>query len=356
MSLQVCVRHALPAFVLELEVNLPGQGVTAIFGRSGSGKTSLLRCIAGLEPQAQGRVLVQGQCWQDAGYFRPAHQRAVGYVFQEASLFSHLSVEHNLRFGWSRLPAAQRRIAWAQVLDWLDLGPLLARRVQQLSGGERQRVAIGRALLSSPQLLLLDEPLSALDVGRKNEILPYLARVRDELALPMLYVSHAPDEVARLADHLLVLEQGRVQVAAPLSEALAQIDCPIQLGEDTGVVLHAQVHAIDTHWHLAQVNFAGGQLWVRDAGLAVGRAVRLRILARDVSLALSPAQDSSFLNVLPAQVQALAADEHPASVLVRVQVGDSPVVARITQRSAASLGLAPGRRVWLQIKAVALLA
>ena len=342
-------------FALDVALDLPGRGVTALFGQSGSGKTTLLRLIAGLE-RAPGRLEVNGEVWQDdaAKVFVPTHRRALGYVFQEANLFPHLTARRNLEYGMKRVPAAARRVDVDHVIALLGIGHLLERKPERLSGGERQRVAIARALATSPRVLLMDEPLAALDLARKQEILPYLERLHDELEIPILYVSHAPDEVARLADHIVALESGRVAAQGPLGETLARVDLPIRLGEDAGVVLEGEIAEIDSAWHLARVASAGGDLWVRDSGLPVGRHVRVRILARDISLALEPHGDSSILNVLPATVVQLADDTHPALALVKLDTGGAPLVARITRRSAAKLELAPGQGVWAQIKAVAL--
>ena len=357
MSLVARFRVAYPGFALEADLNLPGRGVSALFGPSGSGKSTLLRCVAGLTRAPGGFLEVNGQIWQDEarGVFLPPHRRALGYVFQEASLFPHLSVKRNLDYGWKRIAPAQRRVEREHILELLGMAPLLERKPDHLSGGERQRVAIARALLTSPKLLLMDEPLSALDHARKQEILPYLERLHDELEIPLLYVSHAPDEVARLADHLVVLEEGRVLASGPLTETLARLDLPIRLGEDAGVVLAGRIAERDAAWHLARVDFGGGSLWVRDAGLPLGREVRVRILARDVSLALQAHQGTSILNMLPARVEELAEDAHPALALARLDVGGAPLVARLTRRSAATLALAPGQRLWAQIKAVALI-
>lgn len=346
----------LGKFVLSADLQLPGRGVVAIFGPSGSGKTSLLRCLAGLRRAAQGRLIVNGQCWQDEDrhFFLPAHRRALGYVFQDANLFPHLNVRANLEFGLRRIPAAQRRIAWDQSIELLGIGHLLARSPAGLSGGERQRVGIARALLSSPQLLLLDEPLASLDAARKKEILPYLERLHDELSIPVFYVSHAPDEVARLADHIVVMEEGRVLASGPLVDTLARLDLPIRIGEEAGTVLEGVVAHRDPAWHLARVDLGAGELWVRDTGEAVGARARVRVLARDVSIALQKA-DSSIANTLPASVTDFGEDEHPALVLVRLQVGNEWLIARLTRRSAAHLNLTVGMPVWAQIKAVALL-
>ena len=341
-------------FSLNVDLEMPGRGVTALFGHSGSGKTTLLRCIAGLERAPAGYLSVDGEVWQDAATFVPTHRRPLGYVFQEASLFPHLSVRRNLEYGLKRVAPAARKVSLDHAVDLLGIGPLLDRLPERLSGGEKQRVAIARALAISPRILLMDEPLAALDLARKQEILPYLERLHDELEIPILYVSHAPDEVARLADYIVAMEHGRVAAQGPLGETLARLDLPIRLGEDAGVVLEGEIAELDQAWHLARVASAGGSLWVRDNGLPVGQHVRVRILARDISLALEPHSDSSILNVLPARVEQLADDTHPALALVKLNAAGAPLVARITRRSAARLELRPGQAVWAQIKAVAL--
>ena len=342
-----------PGFTLDVDLDLPAHGVTALFGHSGSGKTTLLRCIAGLERAPHGRLVVNGELWQDDTHWVPPHKRPLGYVFQEASLFAHLTVLGNLRYGMRRVVGAQR-INLDAAIELLGIGPLLDRKPDHLSGGERQRVSIARALALSPRILLMDEPLAALDLHRKQEILPYLERLHSELDIPVLYVSHAPDEVARLADHIVALEGGRALACGPLVDTLSRLDLPIRLGEDTCVVLDATVAERDAAWHLARVAFPGGSLWVRDGGHPLGHAVRVRILARDVSIALHRVADTSILNCLPALVDQLAPDDHPALMLLRLKLGASPLIARLTQRSAAELRLAPGDKVWVQIKAVAL--
>ncbi|WP_295387133.1 molybdenum ABC transporter ATP-binding protein [uncultured Thiodictyon sp.] len=346
-----------PGFTLDVDERLPGRGVTALFGHSGSGKTTLLRCIAGLERPREGRVSFQGEVWQDAHTWVPTHRRPLGYVFQEASLFPHLTVQGNLRFGQRR--AAGSRTGLEQAVELLGIGPLLGRKPDRLSGGERQRVGIARALAVNPRILLMDEPLAALDHQRKQEILPYLERLHDTLSIPVLYVSHAPDEVARLADHLVVMDAGRVLASGPLQETLARLDLPIRLGEDAGVVLEGRIAERDARWHLLRVECAGASLWVRDTGAAIDHPVRVRILARDVSISLTHAEGTSIVNSLQAKVVALGEDSHPALALVRLQVGTdagaATVIARVTHRSADHLGLAPALAVWIQIKAVAVL-
>ena len=344
-----------PGFSLDVNLDMPGRGVTALFGHSGSGKTSLLRCIAGLERVPGGVLSVNGEVWQDEDVFLPTHQRALGYVFQEASLFPHLTVKRNLEFGMKRVNAAHRRVSLDHAIELLGIGSLLDRLPERLSGGEKQRVAIARALAVSPKIMLMDEPLAALDLQRKQEILPYLERLHDELEIPLLYVSHAPDEVARLADHIVAMEAGRVVASGPITETLARLDLPIRLGEDAGVVLDAVVAERDATWHLVRADFAGGHFWVRDGGHPAGQHVRVRVLARDVSLALEKHGGTSILNTLPAIVAEIANDTHPALALVKLQVGDSALVARLTRRSASNLGLTPGMPIYAQIKAVALI-
>ena len=245
--------------------------------------------------------------------------------------------------------------ALAEGVGLLGIAHLLERRPERRSGGERQRVAIARALATSPRLLLMDEPLAALDQARKQEILPYLERLHDELAIPVLYVSHSPDEVARLADHIVLMEDGRAVAQGPLTETLARVDLPLRLGEDVGVVFSGQVLERNAEWHLARIGFAGGEIWVRDGGAGVGRTVRLRILARDVSIARHRHDDVSIMNLLPATIITHAAEDHPALALLQLQVGGTRLLARLTRHSANRLELAPGQQVWVQIKAVALL-
>ena len=345
-------------FTLDVDLHLPARGVTALFGPSGCGKTTMLRALAGLE-RAAGRVALGAEVWQDdaAGRFTPTHRRGIGYVIQEAALFPHLSVQGNLAYGEKRIAAGERRVALDQVVALLGIGHLLARRPGTLSGGERQRVAIARALATSPRLLLMDEPLAALDAARKAEVLPYLDRLHEELGIPIVYVSHAVDEIARLADHLVLLDAGRVLADGPLADMLARLDLPLAHGDEAGVVLAGVVGERDAQWQLARLDVDGGAcgFWARDAGLPVGRRVRLRVLARDVSLAHTPPAGTSIGNQLRGTVEAIADDDHPALALVRVRVGAAPIVARLTKRSAHALALAVGQPVWAQVKTVALM-
>ncbi|MGL6161950.1 molybdenum ABC transporter ATP-binding protein [Microbulbifer sp.] len=340
-------------FCLDVDATLPGRGISAIFGHSGSGKTTLLRCIAGLQRNDGARLVVNGDIWQDGRLFLPAHKRPLGYVFQEASLFPHLSARGNLDYAVKR--GGKRRPELIEhVISLMGIEPILGRYPEQMSGGERQRVAIARALLIRPRLLLMDEPLASLDTARKQEILPYLERLRSEFDIPILYVSHSIDEVARLADHLLVLDRGRVAAQGEVSGVLSRLDLPLRLGEETGVVLQGRVLERDKRWHLVRIGFAGGELWLRDGGDPLEQQIRVRILARDVSLALESHGDTSILNRLPVEVTELAPDSDDAMALVRLKCGASHIIARLTRRSVDHLGIAPGKKVWAQIKSVAI--
>lgn len=352
------IRLTLPRADFDLQVNLtlPPRGITVLYGASGSGKTSVLRCVAGLERAQQARIVVGGEVWQDDAQrlFLPTHRRALGYVFQEASLFDHLDVQGNLRYGMQRARAPGAELTLHTAVRLLGIEDLLRRRTDQLSGGERQRVAIARALATAPKVLLLDEPMAALDQARRQDILPWLERLRDELRIPMLYVTHSADELARLAEQLVVLERGRVQATGPVQDVLAAIDSPVVVGEDMGALLNGKVAERDAHWKLVRVAFDGGSLWLRDSGVPVGQTVRLRVLARDVSLTTVEPKHTSIQNHLAGTIESIAPDAHPSQVLLRVRCGASVLLARITRRALDALGLQPGRTVWAQVKSAAL--
>jgi molybdate transport system ATP-binding protein len=350
-------RVARGEFTLDVDLRLPGRGISALFGHSGSGKTTCLRAMAGLERAPQGYFAIGSEVWQDEAqrHFVAPHARALGVVFQEASLFAHLSVRRNIEFGQRRVPPGERRFALPEVAALLGIAHLLERSPGQLSGGERQRVAIARALLAAPKILLMDEPLASLDLKRKLEILPYLERLHGELSIPVIYVSHAPDEVARLADHLVLLDAGRVVASGPLTTVLGRIDLPATFADDAGVVIEARVaeHEADD---LTRLEFPGGRIFVSRRDEPPGAPLRCRIHARDVSLTLAPQVQSSILNCVCATVIDLAPTATPGHVLVRLDAAGDPLLARITQRSATNLGIRPGLAVRAQIKAVALLA
>jgi len=355
MSIRARFRLTRPNFLLDVDAQFPLRGITALFGASGSGKTTLLRCIAGLE-RAPGSLQVGDEIWQNKTTSVPTHRRALGYVFQEASLFPHLSVRANLEYGYRRIPPVERKVRLEQVVAWLGLDQLIGRHdPAQLSGGERQRVAIGRALLTSPRLLLMDEPLSALDNRSKQEILPYLEALHRELEIPVLYVSHALDEVARLADHLLLLQAGRVIARGAPGEILARLDLPIAHFDDAGAVIEATVVQHDEHYGLTQLDYGNGIVWVGRVSHPLGSRVRARVLARDVSIALQHAHDTSISNILSARIAEIR-DEGADKVNVRMTIGASNVLlSRITRRSRDRLGLAVGMEVYAQVKSVALM-
>jgi len=359
-QINVQLQLAYPGFSLDVDVALPGKGVTALFGHSGSGKTTCLRCIAGLERADQAFVKINDDVWQDSqrSVFVPVHKRALGYIFQEASLFPHLTVQANLEFGLRRIARTERRVDLAQAAQLLGITHLLERSPPHLSGGERQRVGIARALLTSPRLLLMDEPLAALDSQRKKEILPYLERLHAELDIPVLYVSHSQDEVARLADHIVLLSEGKVLASGAIGETLARLDLPLAQGDEAGVVIEGEVAAYDAPYQLLSLQLprSAQHLRVAHAPLAVGKRLRVKVQARDVSLNLDPGGHSSILNSLQATVISEAPADNQAHVLVHLEVAGTPLLARITRYSRDQLNLHPGQTLWAQIKAVAVLA
>lgn len=349
---------AHPGFTLDVSLRLPGEGVSVLLGPSGCGKTTVLRALAGLE-RASGRVAMNGDVWQDDAasrrVFVPTHQRPIGYVFQEASLFPHLNVRDNLDYGRRRVPRDQQRIGLDEAVTLLGIGHLLDRRPQGLSGGERQRVAIARALLTSPRLLLMDEPLSALDSARKAEILPYLEQLNRQAKVPVIYVTHALDEAARLADHLVLMAAGRVQSSGPAVEMFARLDTPMSTWDDAAAVLQGLVEAHEPEYGLTRLKLGQHAFWVGATVASIGQTVKVRVLARDVSVTLSPALDSSILNILPAVVDEIRPDGAD-SVTLRLQLEHGGVLlARLTRRSSEQLRLLVGMNVFAQVKGAALL-
>lgn len=337
-------------FSLDAELDLPLEGIAGIFGPSGAGKTTLLRLIAGLETTA-GRLVVGDEVWQaDGRPSRPAHQRRIGYVFQEPRLFSHLDVRGNLDYGRRRSRAAP--VDFDRVVDLLGLGAMLHRRTGELSGGEAQRVAIARALLRAPRLVLMDEPLASLDQRRKQDILPFLDRLHRELEVPILYVSHAIDEICRLCDQLVVMDAGRIVASGPLQEVLVRTDLPSIGGDDAGSVIIGRMRGHDAVYDLSDVGFSGGTLRVPGAYGAEGAPLRVRVRASDVSLCRQRPVDTTILNVIDVEIEAIA--DQGAMRLVRLRAGEDRLLARITHRSLDELGLREGDAVLAQIKAVAI--
>jgi len=347
-------------FVLDVALDVPAQGVTALVGPSGCGKTTVLRALAGLE-RAAGRVALGDAVWQDdaTSRFVPTHQRPIGYVIQEAALFPHLDVRGNLDYGRRRNRAASQRVDLDAIVELLGISHLLARRAATLSGGERQRVAIARALATGPQLLLMDEPLAALDPARKAEILPYLERLHRDLALPVVYVTHAMDEVARLADHLVLMRDGHVEAAGPLAELMARTDLPLSRQDDAGVMIVGAVAEHDTAHGMSRLRVSGAMLWVGQSAAALGERVRARVLARDVSVTRHRPLETSVLNVLPVRLDAIRRDSTTALLRLRVQDPDRGhdwmLLARITTKSLDALQLQAGEALHAQIKGVALM-
>lgn len=354
MSINASLRVTRGDFHLNVDLALPGQGVTGLFGPSGCGKTTLLRAFAGLDREAQGSLRVNGEVWLGPGLFVPPHRRALGFVFQEASLFAHLDVNANLDYGLRRVPDTQRRIALSDVIDLLDISDLLRRRPHQLSGGERQRVAIARALAASPRLLLMDEPLSALDLARKHEIMPYLESLHRDLEIPVIYVSHVIGEIARLADHLVLLEKGRVLASGDAFELFARTDLPLAHDDRAAALVEATVAGHDDDFDLTLLDFPGGRFTVPRRQLPTNHQVRLRIVARDVSLTLSRQTGTSILNILAARIDEIV-DEGSAQMLVRLDLAGVALLARVTRKSATQMGLHPGQQVFAQVKSVAIL-
>jgi molybdate transport system ATP-binding protein len=354
VSIVIRFRFSHGDFRLQADLSLPPRGVSSLFGPSGSGKTSLLRAIAGLDRHPEGYLRVDREVWQDGSRFVAPHRRPIGYVFQEASLFDHLSVRGNLEFGYRRLPRRERRIDLDEIVDLLGIGMLLGRRPAGLSGGERQRVAIARALAVSPRLLLLDEPLASVDFGKRREILPYIESLHRELDIPVIHVSHLPEDVWRLADHLVLLEDGQIIASGDVHEVFTRLDLPLALKREASSIIEAAVTDLDASYGLARLSIPGGELTVARGDLRIGDRVRLGIAARDVSLTLGHQSGTSILNILPAVIDDIAPGDD-AQVTVRLLVGGAPLLAHVTRKSADHLGLAPGGAVFAQVKSVALL-
>ncbi|MGI9248181.1 MAG: molybdenum ABC transporter ATP-binding protein [Woeseiaceae bacterium] len=334
----ITLKHTLwhSGFELDVNVQIPATGITGLFGESGSGKTTLLRCVAGLETDMS----------RDP---RPVHKRGIGYVFQEPRLFPHLDVRGNIEFGMRRSSAP--KVDQDQVIEMLGLSDLLNRKPEGLSGGEAQRVAIAAVLLRSPQLVLMDEPLASLDQRRKDELLPYLDRLHDELSVPMIYVSHHIDEISRLCDHLLLIEAGKIVGSGELQEMLSRLDLPMLSGRNAGSVIVATPERYDSDYDLTQFRFSGGELHVPGYFDVNFPNLRLRIAASDVSICLTRPQKTTILNVLPATVD----DIHrtgDSSDLVRLRLGADFLVAQVTRRSVVSLDLKKGDHVFAQVKSM----
>ena len=348
------IKIHLDGFILDANFSIPDRGITVVFGASGSGKTTLLRAIAGLEKSDDGYLKAGDSVWQNGKNFLATHKRQIGYVFQDAALFEHLDVKGNLGYVIKRTTGLKEDFI-ESIFNLLDIKALLNRTTSQLSGGERQRVAIARALLTHPKILLLDEPLSALDLKRKNEILPYLDSIHNDLEIPILYVTHSHDEMSRLADHLLLIEDGNIMGNGPVNDMLTRLDMPLSHGGDAVSIIEAKVMGHDTEFNLMHLEFSGGQFVVPDNDLPVQTKVRVRVAARDVSLTKSKQVDTSILNIFPAIVQEMVT-EGEAQVMVRLEIKETILLACITRKSSSKLGLEKGKEVFVQVKSVAILS
>ena len=348
------IKVQLESFMLDANFSIPDRGITVVFGPSGSGKTTLLRAIAGLEKSDKGFLKIGDSVWQKGEDFLATHKRQIGYVFQDAALFDHLDVKGNLNFVVKRAIGLKEDFI-ESIHNLLEIKTLLNRKTTQLSGGERQRVAIARALLTNPKILLLDEPLSALDLKRKNEILPYLDSIHNDLEIPILYVTHSQDEMSRLADHLLLIEDGNIIGSGPVNDMLTRFDMPLSHGGDAVSIIEAEVLKRDSEFNLMHLDFLGGQFIVPDNGFPVQTKVRIRVVARDVSLTKSKQVDTSILNIFPAMVQEIV-NEGEAQVMVRLQIKETILLACITRKSSYKLRLEKGSEVFVQVKSVAILS
>ncbi len=358
--IEIDLEKRLGEFQLAASFTAETSGIIALFGRSGSGKTSLVNALAGLLRPDRGRIAIDGDVLFSSaeGIDRRPERRRLGYVFQEGRLFPHYSVRGNLAYGMPRGQARDPALSFDAVVELLRLDPLLGRRPHDLSGGEKQRVAIGRALLADPLLLLMDEPLASLDFTHRAEILPFIEQLRDRLRIPIVYVSHAMEEIVRLADTLVLMSEGRIAAVGSVEDLTSRLDLrPLTGRYEAGAVIRATVAGADVTYGLSELAFPGGRLRVPHLGLALGTPVRARIRARDVALALAPPQGLSILNVFAGRVLELARDQSPM-VDVRLDIGkpERPVVlwARITRRSAHELALVEGKPIYALVKSVAL--
>ena len=343
-------------FRLDVDLTLPSTGVSVLFGHSGSGKTTLLRCIAGLEQAPLGYLEINEHVWQDSKrqIFIPTYKRPLGYVFQEANLFSHLTVLDNLHFGLKRIKNNLGLIKLNQTIELLGIGHLLARMPNNLSGGERQRIAIARALALNPEILLMDEPLASLDLKRKQEILPYLSRLHQQLDIPVIYVTHSQQEVAQLADTLVILEDGHILATGPLAETQSRLDLPLAQDREAATVWQVKIIEHESDYHLTRVEFEGGSLSLAAIEAEIGAVLRVQIYARDVSIVLIKPSATSILNVLPAVITELI-EGRDSQTVVQLKVGQQLLLAHITRKSLLLLGLKIGMLVFVQIKGTSIL-
>ncbi len=341
--------------ILNFDLDIDATGITAIYGASGCGKTSLLRALAGLDRHNNSNLQVGDETWQSSEIFLAPHQRNIGYVFQEANLFDHLDVMKNIAYGYNRTAPADRKISLPRVIELLGLKNLLNSKPALLSGGERQRVAIARALAKNPALLLMDEPLSSLDQNRKDELLPYIERLNKDMNIPIIYVTHSSDEIARLADQLVLIEDAVIKAAGPISEVLTRFDLSLAHRRHAESIIFASAESYEEKFQINVVNSDIGQFIIPGNRLNTDLALRLRLVAQDISITLEQQSDTSILNIFPAVVDELYREDN-ALLTVRLLINNFPVLAKITLKSADNLKLEKGKAVFAQIKGVAVAA
>ena len=339
-----------PGFKLDIDLQLPASGITVVFGPSGSGKTTLLRCLAGLEKS--GKMELAGQVLQDENISIPVNLRAIGMVFQESRLFPHLKVRENLLYGYKRTPLNSRRLHLEDISRVLSLEKLQERSIGKLSGGEKQRVALGRALLTSPKLLLMDEPLAALDAQRKTEIIPFIRKVEKELSIPIIYVTHSMSEVLQLVDTMVILKDGKVVKYGPVGKVFSDIQLRESIGDEhSGAVLNTRVLEHDTSYGITRLDFMGQELSVPIQDISPGQVLRVHIHSKDVSLATQPPEGlTSVLNILKTKVRKIG-ENVGYSVDIELDAG-RPLLATITRKSLSNLNLRPGQSIYAYIKAI----
>ena len=348
--LKVAFKVDYPGFNLDIDLQLPASGITVVFGPSGSGKTTLLRCLAGLEKS--GKMEIAGQVLQDENTFIPVNLRAIGMVFQESRLFPHLKVRDNLLYGYKRTPVNSRRLHLEDIGRVLSLEKLFERSIDKLSGGEKQRVALGRALLTSPKLLLMDEPLAALDAQRKTEIIPFIRKVEKELSIPIIYVTHSMSEVLQLVDTMVILKDGKVVKYGPVGKVFSDIQLREAIGDEhSGAVLDTTVLEHDTEYGITRLDFMGQGLSVPIQDISPGQVLRVHIHSKDVSLATQPPEGlTSVLNILKTKVRKIG-ENVGYSVDIELDAG-RPLLATITRKSLSNLNLRPGQSIYAYIKAI----
>lgn len=352
MQVSLDLHAEWPGFQLAARAELALEGVTALFGPSGAGKSTVLAALAGFRPGI-GQITADGTRWQDGRHMIPAHRRPVGMVFQDGRLFHHLTTRGNLAFAARRADKTGPALDWDGVVAALDIAPLLARRASQLSGGERQRVAIARALLTRPRLMLMDEPLAALDRARKAQLLPVIADLPQRFGIPVLYVSHQLDEIVQIADSLVTMRAGEITGQGPVAAMIARMDAATTGRFEAGTVLEGRVTMLEPAFRMLAIDIAGAPLWMPDVGGAeLGEQIRVRIRARDVAIAISPVEGVSTRNQLPATITAIEADDGAFAELALDCAGQN-LRARISRMALSDLGLEPGQQVWALIKSIA---